>query len=349
VKRAKQINYWPDICNEETWRTYQIALARVVRVFSQFNRTQVQISIQEQFSGGPVNETRTAPLAHYWFGMDLSRPIELRADDWIVVYYLRKGQSYIVTQKLDLPPGDSALVEGLAGIARLRSTADGAATYFSSALGGNQIVSLYALRRLVSLPELQPPPGVAPELRAARDDQTRAPEIRLLSSQLANRIERSAEDSDEELAWVESAFSRSSEAEWAALRPFTDRLIGFDRRADVAHFLAELVTDSGQRRPVRIAAYASFQDPRLFSFDHPDPPSEELFAASARVLNDPDPQLRMAGASLLSSLSRRVAEPFKQEYTARARNAVEQRAQVETDQPTSHQLKTSLALFDRPG
>jgi hypothetical protein len=348
VTQTKQINYWPDISSAETWDTYHIALAEVTRVFSESGRTRVQIQIRRQFSTGPIGESITAPLDHYWFGMDVFDRAELNTGDWVVVYY-RKAESTprIVTQKLDVPPDESDLVRGLADIARLRSGTDDMSALLDAALDANAIISQYALRQLLSWPETPRQPEVRARLRAVREDQARPPETRLMASRLAARIEQGTESSDAELAWVESAFIRASATDWTALSPFTERLIDLDRRPEVIHFLTGVAVDPDQRKPVRIAAYAAFQDPRLFSFDHPDSASAEIFAASATMLSDPDPEFRMAGASLLHALSTRMAEPSRADYVARGRAAIQERRQLEADPLVSHHLESSVSLFDQ--
>jgi hypothetical protein len=344
---TKQINHWPDIASDEAWQTYNIALARVISVSEKDGRTYIQHRVEQQFSDGKMEQVSTAPLHHYWFGMYTFEPPSLRANELIVIYYRKEHAPCIVTQKLTRPPAQSPLVKELATIARLRASAGQPNALIDGGLSTDSIVSLYSLRRMMMQPQPPSRVGFAKALRKARDDDKRPAAVRVLASQLANKVEGKPLASDEEYAWVQSALMRSTESDWTRLRPFTERLIGLGRRPQTAELLAEMVKNANLRQPLRMAAYATFHDPRLFVFERPDAPSEQLFAACVEMLKDSDPVIRAAGASLLHHLSTRIAQPVRARYIARAKEAIQVRARLERDRAVRFHMRNSLDLFDR--
>jgi hypothetical protein len=97
--------------------------------------------------------------------------------------------------------------------------------------------------------------------------------------------------------------------------------------------------------PIRIAAYSTFDDPRLFSFDHPDADSQKIFDACIRMLKDPEPLMRGAGAALLYNISAKVDASNRPKYVEQAEVAIRSASAVESDPVTRQQMSHYLKLL----
>ena len=341
---AKQIDYTPDFTSDAYWDTHNIALVTVVAANQLAGRLHITHRVEEQFSDGPMEATRTEPLHRYWFGMYVVEPPSLGVKDHLVVAYPKQGPSQIVTFKVS---PQEPLVRSLRRIQGLRAGQGGAQALADAALGSDETVSVYALKRALAQPPSRKRPAFVAKLREERADAARAPLVRVLASQLANQLEGKPSESESEYAWLTSALAKLREKDWTRLRPFTERLLEFgSRRRQTAKLLAAIATNARDPQPLRIGAYAAFDDPRLFNFGKPDAPSEEIFAASSKMLQDNDELIRRAGVALLHNLSVRIAPPLRGQYVDRAKKAIQARASVERDPGVKFHCETYLGQLE---
>jgi hypothetical protein len=239
------------------------------------------------------------------------------------------------------------LVRSLRKIQALRSGKGGAQALVDAALSSDETVSVYALKHALAQPQARKRPAFAAKLREVRSNAKRSPLVRVLASQLANKLDGKPSESDTEYAWLTAALGKLRENEWTRLRPFTDRLMDFrSRRSQTAKLLVGIATNGRDPQPLRIGAYAAFDDPRLFNFAKPDAPSEEIFAGSTRMLQDKDELIRRAGVALLHNLSIQVAAPLRGQYVDRARKAIKARAGMERDPGVKFHCETYLAQLE---
>ncbi|HEX4963508.1 MAG TPA: hypothetical protein VF173_21950 [Thermoanaerobaculia bacterium] len=345
---TKNIDYTPDLTSDLYWDAHHIALVRIVAVAEQAGRLQVTTRVEEQFSEGRMEPARTAPIHHYWFGMHVLQPPPLSVDDRLVVIDRKEGPAPTVAYKLPEPAQQSPLVRVLRQIRTLRAGTGEAQELVDAALGSDETVSVYALERALAQPQSRKQPALAGTLRAARGDGARAPLVRVLASKLANKLEGKPLESDAEYKWVSAALTQAKEQDWTRLQPFIERLLEFaPRRTQTAKLLAGTATGAGNPQALRIAAYAAFDDPRLFSFAQPDASSEQLFAASVEMLKDRDELIRRAGVALLHNLSVRISPPSSGNYVDRARKEIQARARVERNAGVKSHCQVYLGRLER--
>jgi hypothetical protein len=114
----------------------------------------------------------------------------------------------------------------------------------------------------------------------------------------------------------------------------------------------QLVEDRKAPQAVRIAAYSTFADPRLFNLSKPDEESNRIFEACIGMLRDPDPTIRMAGAQLLHNICHEVRNRATDaamvlKYLDRAREAIDKSIKLEADEVVRNRLIANLQSMER--
>jgi len=341
---GKNIDYTPDFTSDAYWDTHHIGLATVIAAEDKAGRRHITHRLDEQFSEGAAQSTRTEPLHRYWFGMDVVEAPTLNRRDRLVVSYPKTTPGQIVTYKVT---PQAPLVRALRQIKGLRRGQGGADALANAALSQNWIVSVYALRKMLAQPQLPRRPSLVSQLQTARDDVRRSPRVRVLANQLANKLAGQPPKSDAEYAWLSTNVAKLRVQDWSRVRPFTDRLLEFRRlRAQTAKLLTRIATDSAGPLPLRIGAYAAFDDARLFDFAKPDATSETILAASETMLRDRNELIRRAGIALLHNLSVGIAAPWRQAYIGRARRAIGSLAQREPNPAVRFHCETYLEQLE---
>jgi len=346
------MDYSPDIAIDAYWDTHHILMVEVTELRRDSRgKVMITLDVVEKFSEGPCPERRCVLLSHLWFGTGVDVSPQPRIGDRLIIYYKKAGVSPIAVQILTSEPMESPAAKTLRGIAKLRAER-GLDALSEAVFVNDAIIAMYCLRRMLNRSPVEVDKYIA-RLHQLRDNQDREVSVRLLANQLADKLSAIPDLSDEEYTWVKRALASSKQAEWPQLRQFTDRLLGFEkRRKESVEFLVQLVEDRQVPQAVRIAAYSAFADPRLFNFAKPDEESDQTFEACTRMLRDPDPMVRMAGAQLLHNICHEVRNRSTDRasllrYVDRARDAIGKSVRVEIDHVVRARLTVNLVGIER--
>jgi hypothetical protein len=247
---------------------------------------------------------------------------------------------------LVIAPQTPQLMSALLRIAAVRANERDTISVMEGAFDESSLVSRYCLNRLILKKPEAVPAGYIARLEALRDQERRDTHVRMLANELALALRGAGDSSDEEYTWLRQSFTRSSSRDWNEVRLFAVRMIEFPaKRAESAALFMQVVVDQQSPQARRIAAYSTFEDPRLFRFADPDPVSEKILRVCARILNDPDPVLRGAGAALLHNLSVRIEGVNKAAYVEQAEVAVAAARAAENDPMVRGQFDHFLRLL----
>lgn len=347
--RAKNIDYTPDVTSDAYWDQHDICLFRVTSLGNNAEgREQVTLTLARSFTARPVEETKTVPLGHLWFGPLHEGVPSIKLDNLLIVYISKAGHAPIVATVVPGDPNQSPVVKRLSRIAEFRAARGEPEALGNGVFDRDQVVSLYCLKRLVSRPPSPPPSDYVARLREQQGNPACDVQVRLLTNDLANKLEDKPPNSEEEYRWLQTALSQSRGQDWKQLRFFVERQLSLSRRrAQNAAFLCGLVKDAMREESIRIAAYSAFDDPRLFDFARPDAVSDRIFDTCIDMLNDRASLIRRAGAALLYNLTVRIKSDTRQRYVARAKAAMAPAISVEPDDATRIQLKHYLALLSQ--
>jgi GT2 family glycosyltransferase/glycosyltransferase involved in cell wall biosynthesis len=217
-------NRWPEITNEDVWRSYHIALARIARIARARGRVSVEYHVEQPFSEAPIEPVQTIDVRRVRFGQPPPRA-RLRAGDWVVVAYPRIRPCYVHFCRVGRSPSWSPLVAQLAAIAALRTSKTKRSALFDAAIGTDEVKRIYALRRFIARPALarRDRARLGRALRQARNDEDRSASERVLSAMLLSAMEGKPFDSNE-LAWL-MALARAQNGDWSRVRPFAERMV----------------------------------------------------------------------------------------------------------------------------
>jgi hypothetical protein len=337
---AKHIDSTPDITSDAFWDANHIAAVRVTaRGKDAKSRDYIAYQLETQLSDGPIERTRTVPVSHLWFGEDAGETPPLAVNDRIILIYAKHGPGPIVATHLDIESGDSQSWNALVQIARLRANRADLPAYMERVLSSDAIVSSYCLKHLLEQTGVQAPRGYMANLLRLRDEESRGVRVRILANRLADRLAGRLDFSDEEYGWLRTSLVRSRIDEWTELLPFVDRLLEFEnKRPESVEFFAQVTLDAGAADAIRIAAYSTLEDPRMFNSETPDAVSERIFQTCLQMVQDRAPAIRGAGAALLHNLSMRVNPGDRAAYLERSRTAIGEALAAENDETAREQL-----------
>ena len=341
---SKSIDYTPDITSDPYWDNHKIGIVRITRIErDEHGRSLLTYTVTRQISSSPIANNKTVRSSDLWFGMHVDEP-RLAVNQELLLYEAMQGNDPIVASCLD--DTNREQVAALLAIARLRADRGVTQSVLDSCFDGNEVTAQYSLRRLLGDFPFRAPAGYEARLLQLRDQPRRSAQTRLLADTLLEKLRGRPEASDAEYSWLKDAIIHTPAADWTALKPFVDRIVQFDqKRQETISFLTGIVRQQNAPLELRIAAYSTFDDPRMFHFDAPDPPSDLLFETSIRMLNDSDPTIRRAGAALLYNIAVRVALPHRSEYIQHAMQAIEAKRGGEADPTTRSQFEHFLNLL----
>jgi hypothetical protein len=345
----KDIDYTPDLTAEAYWDSHHICLVRVTGTWNDAaGKEWIAYRVLRQFSTDPVEQTRSLLLAHLWFGPAEAGQPRIESNTLLVVYYAKVSPSPTVVAEVRGDPRPSPLVRRLERISDLRAQKGGFEALTEAVFDPDQVIALYCLKRLLSSQTFPPPAGYVARLLTQRENPARDSQVRLLTSDLVNKLEAKPAASEDDYLWLRAAVEQSKAEDWTQLRPFLNRLLDFaSKRTETVAFLCGLATDAKRAEATRIAAYSTFDDSRLFHFTQPDAESERIFNACIEMLKDRQPVMRRAGAALLYNISVRINPELSRNYIGRARTAIAEAISVEADEGTSSQMKTYLGLLSK--
>jgi hypothetical protein len=343
--RAKNIDYTPDITSDSYWNGHSIALVQITHIGKDDNGVVwITYTVTQAFADGVLQSPRTVRASEFWFGAD--EPPQF-AEHQALVVYQSKGtkQPLAATLTDEAHRGELAALQR---ISQLRLEPGATSAVQESAFDQNDLISRYSLKRLLAAPDFEAPQGYAARLSHLRDETFRPAETRILSVQLAERLEGRQGDSGDEYAWLKEALTHTPAADWMDLKPFASRLLEFEHmRQETAALLTGIVKQQTAPQTLRIAAYSTFEDPRLFHSDPPDPVSDLVFQTCIQMLNDSDAVVRGAGAALLHNLAARIAQPYRSKYVERAKQAIQSAREHESDPAARSQFDHFLNLLGR--
>ena len=340
---VKDIDYTPDVTSDAYWDAHNIAIVRISEISNDDQgRSLITYTVRRSISDGGKPGTETVRSSHLWFGMD-EEPPRLAVNQELILYKSKQGQEPVVASLVH--ETNRRQIAALLQIARLRTEAGPTQAILESAMDQDEVVSRYSLRRLLSNPPSQPPQGYVARLVQLRDQQSRPAVSRILSEELAEQLE-GREKSDGEYSWLQDAIRQTPAADWTDIKPFVDRIVEFEgKRRDNVVFLTGLVKQQNAQRQRRIAAYSSFDDPRMFHAGAPDQLSDVIFDTCIQMLKDPDPVIRGAGAALLHKGAARIASPHRSTYVERAKQAIQSASEHEEDAGVRGQFTHYLSLL----
>jgi hypothetical protein len=348
IAHAKSVDFTPDITSGDYWDTHHIAAMRVVAVQEDDGLPySVTYQVETRISDGAIESIRTVPRSQLWFGPDEEAPPPIAVDDRFVIYYAREGRSAIAVTPLAPAANGARLLATLNHISHLRENSGDLQAYLDAVLAADPSVARYSLRHLLA----QTPTPAANEdyiakLIQLRNDDSRETQDRILAGRLANRLQGAGDGSDGEYAWLQTSLAGSPNKQWASLKPLVDRLLEFPKkRPETVAFLAQLATDSAVAQPIRIAAYGGFADSRLFYFDAPDAESGRIYQACLRMLSDPEPTMRRAGAALTHNITMSVNRMDQPGYLQQSKKALTEALSSETDELAKFHLNYFLKLL----
>lgn len=346
LAQAKSVDFTPDITSDSYWDTHHIARVRVVELGNDTTgRETLTWSVIETISETPLPSSQTVPLNFLWYGPDVEEPPKHVPNEELVIYHAKEGPSAIVVTLLRPGTGGERVLDQLRTIAGLRRDVGGPNALREAAFHAEPPVAHYALKRQVTKPEADVPPGYADRLLALRDEAARNVYVRLLASQLANNL-ADTPNSDAEYQWVQEAILRDPGADWKDVAPFFHRLLEFEgKRGDTADFTTREVGDPTQAQAIRIAGYSVFDDPKLFFYGAPDATSNQIFDACLAMLRDEDPVIRQAGAALLSNISSKIDPQRRTTYQDRGKKGLTTALATEQDPATRFHLERFVAMF----
>lgn len=349
LAHAKNIDYTPDVTSDTYWDTHHICAVRVTnRESDQEGKERIAYRMVRQISEGPIEATRTVKLSDLWFGVGDEDPPRISVNDSLILYFAKQGPTPIVTTKLSGEIEDAPRVKALLQIAKFRANEGGVQAVSEGVFSKEGVVALYCLKRLLNRPRFEANADYIARLTALRADERGEAQVRILASRLDDHLGGRPPDSEQDYVWLKAALAQTPEPDWAQLRPFVDRLLDFkSRRAESAIYLTSLVRDQDKPESVRIAAYSSFDNPRLFNFSAPDAESERVFETCVEMLKDSQGLIRRAGAALLHNISVRIDPTTKQGYVQRAKPAIEAAAAAEKNEVVRSQLRTYLKLLSQ--
>jgi hypothetical protein len=349
--RAKNIDYSPDFTDDGYWDTHYILVVRVTDVRKdEAGALSITYHVVVPLSEAPPEGIRTVPSGDLWFGRGFKQPPSLAVNNNLVICFAKQGRSPIVTTKLETSPTESQLVKRLLRISGLRRNEGGLEALTEGVFDQEQVIALYCLKRLLSGRQFPPPAGYVGRLLDQRDNPVRDSQVRLLTSDLVSKAEGKPPNSEDNYLWLRAAVEQSKAQDWTQLRPFVDRLLDFGgKRAETVAFLCGLATDGRRAEAIRIAAYSTFDDSRLFHFARPDAESDMVFNACVEMVKDPKPVMRRAGVALVYNISVRINPEAGRNYVVRAKAAIAGAMSVEGDEGTRSQMKMYLDLLSHRG
>jgi hypothetical protein len=350
IAHAKNIDYTPDIASSDYWDSHHIAVVHVVSIGGLVDENgqpeSVTYQVETRISDEDIESIRTVPFSHLWFGPDEQATNPIAAGDRFAISYERDGPSQIAV--IPLPAGaDSAqIVATLSAISSLR-TNGGVQAYLDAVLAADPMVARYSLRYLLAQTVTQKASeAYVAKVLSVRNDGSRETEDRILAGRLANRLQGTSDTPDAEYAWLEATLTGSPNQPWTSLKPFVDRLLDFaNKRVDTVGFLIQLATTTTVAQPIRIVAYGAFPDPRLFQFNSPDAQSNLIYKACLRLLSDPDPTMRRAGAALVYNITMTVDPADQPSYMQQSKKALTAALSSETDDLAKFHLNYFLQLL----
>jgi hypothetical protein len=345
--QAKNIDYTPDVTSDAYWDTHHIGAVRVTAAGKdEQNREYIIYELERQLAGQPLEQARTVLVSHLWFGLNAEEPPLIRVNDRLVLYIAKDEPAPLVAAKLDGALGGSQVLDSLVQIARLRANQGDLQAYMDGVFAGDPILSRYSLRHLLEQKALPAPGNYVLRVRQLRDEESRETKLRVLANRLAERLEGRSEYSDTEYSWLQASLARSKTERWMDLRPFVDRLLEFEtKRPESVAFFARLVGSLVSSQAVRIAAYSTFEDARVFRFENPDALSEQITETCIQMLKDRESSIRAAGAALLYNISMRLNPENKSRYMDRSRTAIQNAFEDESDVAIRNQLANYLELI----
>ncbi|MBI3757311.1 MAG: hypothetical protein HY267_04975 [Deltaproteobacteria bacterium] len=341
LAHAKNIDYTPDVTSDTYWDTHHICAVRITnRERDQEGKEWLTYRTVRQISEGSIEVTRTVKLSDLWFSMGNEDPPNISVNDSLILYYAKQGPTPIVTTKLSEKIEEAPRVKALLQIAKFRANEGGVPAVKEGVFSKEGVVALYSLKRLLNLPRFEANAEYIARLTTLRANERGEAQVRILASRLAEHLGGRPPDSEQDYVWLKAALAQTRASDWAQLRPFVDRLLDFkSRRAESTIYLTSLVKDQDKPESVRIAAYSSFDDPRLFNFNAPDAESERVFETCLEMLKDSQGLIRRAGAALLLNISVRIDPTTKQGYVQRAKAAIEAASVAEKDEGIRSQLQ----------
>jgi hypothetical protein len=343
--QAKNIDYTPDVTSDSYWDTHHIGAVRVTAAGKdEQNREYIIYELERQLTGQPPDRARAVIVSHVWFGINADEPPLIGVNDRLVLYIAKDEPAPLVAAKLD----GSQVLDSLVQIAKLRANQGDLQAYMDGVFAGDPILSRYCLRYLSEQKVLPAPGNYVLRLRQLRDEESRETKLRVLANRLAERLEGRSEYSDTEYSWLQASLSRSKTERWMDLRPFVDRLLEFEtKRPESVAFFARLVGSLVSSQAVRIAAYSTFEDARMFRFENPDALSEQITETCIQMLKDRESSIRAAGAALLYNISMRLNPENKSRYMDRSRTAMQNAFEDESDVAVRNQLAHYLELISK--
>jgi hypothetical protein len=346
---AKSVDYTPDVTSDAYWDSHHIGAVRVTAAGSdEQGRPYVTYQWETRLSDGPAEKTATVLVSRLWFGTDPDATPHVAVNDRLILFSPKGEPGAIVATRLDSGPQGTQTWNTLTQIASLRANRSDPSAYVQSALSTDSTVSRYALRSLLDDTGLQAQDGFRAELLQLRDGESRDTRVRVLANRLAAKLAGSSGPSVGEYVWLQDSLARSKIQDWNQLAPFVDRLLEFEsQRPDLVTFFTQLATNPGATESARIAAYSTFEDPRMFHFDMPDALSGQIFQTSLQLLKDPEPAMRAAGAVLLHNIARRVTVGVRAEYLQNARAAIGEALAAESDDGARETLEFYLELISK--
>jgi hypothetical protein len=349
MTHAKNIDYTPDLTSDTYWDTHHICAVRVTNLErDQERKEQISYRVVRQISEGPMETARTVSLSELWFGPGDIDPPRASVNDSLILYYAKQGPTPVVTTIIFGAIEDFPRVKALVQIARFRANEGGMQALSEGIFSKEAVVAVYSLKRLLSRPRFEADADYISRLKTLRANERGEAQVRTLASRLVDHLEGRDPNSEQDYVWLEAAFAETREPDWMLLRPFVDRLLEFRaKRAESVAYLTSLVKNQEKAESIRIAAYGSFDDPRLFNFNVPDAESELVFATCIGMLKDNQTLIRGAGAALLHNLSVQIGLPAKQGYVQRAKASIEAAVATESDEVVRSQLQNYLKLFSQ--
>jgi hypothetical protein len=347
--QAKTIDYTPDVTSDAYWDTHQIGAVRVTAAGKdEQNREYIIYQLERQLSGQLLEQAGTAVVSHLWFGINAEEPPVIHVNDRLVLYIAKDGPAPLVAAKLDITSERSQVLDILVQISSLRANPGDLQGYMEGVFAGDPVLARYCLRHLLEQAALRASGTYVARLRQLRDEESRETKLRVLANRLAERLEGRPEYSDTEYSWLQASLARSKADQWTELRPFVDRLLEFEaKRPESVAFFARLATNPVSAQAVRIAAYSTFEDARMFHFEIPDALSEQVTETCIQMLKDRESAIRAAGAALLHNISMRLSPENKSRYVDRSRAAIRDALAGESDPAIQNRLRHYLELISK--
>lgn len=359
--------------DEDYWRTHAIYLARItdIKTPSEANSSEPYVTtfvVIKSISGaivGNVNRISTYPNSMVADAKGTPAiapaafPLGVNSNAILLVAENLDDRQPTVIRVMQFPD-DQALVAVLEKIARLRAAPDLPAM-LAGATSEFDLLSAYALNRLMALPGADISPADLTKLQSLANDDARNPDLRILAEAVALQFSVATPSgrTAAEYAWLRGVLEAAAQQananptdDYSKWYPFFTKMFAFqDRRLETADYALALAADENAPVTVRAAACSALSgvDSFVFQFQEPDARFDRMFTTYVNLLRDKSPEMRIMGEGMLIDrtvvILRENPSAANRPYLQKALAALQNAIKVETDPKVMPYLESGLEVY----